>query len=205
MPLHAEARDISLSEIDATLAVIVPHARGYPPNFASDEQRLEITGKLRDLLSLLDAASRGYPDDNELLFRVAFANAMGHILDVPGCDQRAIAAFERLLGREPGNKRANFYYGIFLSQTTLSAKSIPFLQRAVELGMPQAHKNLGYVYMAQRDAERALVEYKAYLAVDPDNAEVKKIISELERKGISAFGTTTIRSSPGTSGGTVVP
>ncbi|HET7831684.1 MAG TPA: tetratricopeptide repeat protein [Gallionella sp.] len=201
MPLHAEARYISLSQIDATLEEVLPHANGYPPVFTSDEQRWEISGKLKDLLQLLDTASRDYPDDNELLFRVAYANALGHNLEIPGCGNRAIDAFKRLIEKDPNNKRANLYYGIFLSQTMLISKSIPYLQRAIELGVPEAHRNLGFVYIAQRDGERALAEYKAYLSVHPDDAEVKGIISKLEQRGISAFPIKTFPVlSPGLSG-----
>jgi tetratricopeptide (TPR) repeat protein len=171
---------ISLSQIDESLAAIAPHARGYPPAFESDDQSKEIKRKFRDLLSLLDTVITKYPDDDELLFRVAFANGMGHNLDFPGCAQKAIKAYDQLLALKPDNRRANFYYGAFLSGTTLFAKSVPYLRRAIELGEQDAHFTLAFVYLKQNNSAQALSEFKAYLVVAPENETAKKMVSNLE-------------------------
>jgi len=56
---------------------------------------------LKDFLAQLDKISERYPDDKEILFIKGAANAMGHNLDYPGCAEKAMAAFDRLLRHRP--------------------------------------------------------------------------------------------------------
>ena len=147
---------VRLSDLNATLNEIAPHARSYPPKFSSPEERVQTEEHLKALLAQLDKISDRYPDDEDILFIKGAANAMGHNLDYPGCADKAMAAFDRLLAIDQNNRRALYEYGGFLSGTTLLDKAIPYLDRAIQLGEERAHYTLAFVYIKKGDPQRAL-------------------------------------------------
>jgi tetratricopeptide (TPR) repeat protein len=170
---------VRLSDLNATLSEIAPHLRNYPPKFSTPEERVQTEEHLKTLLAQLDKISDRYPNDEAMLFIKAAANAMGHNLDYPGCAEKAIAAFDRLLAIDPSNRRALYEYGGFLSGTTLLDKAIPYLDRAIQLGEERAHYTLAFVYIKKGDSHRALSEFEAYLKADPENATAKKFVADI--------------------------
>jgi len=170
---------IRLSDLYATLNEVAPHARSYPPTFSTAAERAHAEEHLKALLVQLDKISDRYPDDKEILFIKGAANAMGHNLDYPGCAEKAMAAFERLLTIDPNNRRALYEYGGFLSGTTLLDKAIPYLDRAVQLGEERAHYTLALTYVKKGDLQKALPEFEAYLKFDPENVAVKQHIADI--------------------------
>ncbi|HWS65956.1 MAG TPA: tetratricopeptide repeat protein [Steroidobacteraceae bacterium] len=170
---------VRLSDLNATLNEIAPHARSYPPKFSSPEERVQAEEHLKALLAQLDKISDRYPDDEDILFIKGAANAMGHNLDYPGCADKAMAAFDRLLAIDQNNRRALYEYGGFLSGTTLMDKAIPYLDRAIQLGEERAHYTLAFVYVKKGDLQRALPEFEAYLKADPENATAKKFVTDI--------------------------
>ncbi|MEX8505740.1 tetratricopeptide repeat protein [Leptothrix ochracea] len=180
------------------MSELAPHARQYPPNFESVSQREELVGKLKLLIRLLNAASAQYPDDQGILFRKAFANSMGHNVDLPGCASEAIKSYELLLARTPDDKSANFYYGAFLSSTTNFRQSVPYLKKAISLGVEDAHYTLAFVYLKQNDPQSALPEFQEYLKVDPTNQTAKKMVNDIENGTLKIKIT---KSDLGTTGG----
>jgi len=170
---------VRLSDLNATLSEIAPHLMNYPPKFSTPEERVETEEHLKTLLAQLDKISERYPDDKEILFIKGAANAMGHNLDYPGCAEKAMAAFDRLLAIDPNNRRALYAYGGFLSGTTLLDKAIPYLDRAIRLGEERAHYTLAFVYLKNGDPQRALPEFEAYLKADPENAIAKKFVADI--------------------------
>jgi tetratricopeptide (TPR) repeat protein len=183
----ASAKEVSLNlrSIDAALSKIVPHAQDFPPQFSSVSERKQIEAKLRDLLVTLDAAIAQYPDDTELLFRDGCANAMGHNLDFDGCAEKYFRAFDRLLVLKPDDAKANFYYGAFLAGTAARQKdSISFLEKAVALGVSDAHYTLAFVYLSQADKPQALSHLRDYAKLHPDDPTIQQKIGEIEHAKI---------------------
>jgi tetratricopeptide (TPR) repeat protein len=170
---------VRLSDLNATLNEIAPHARSYPPKFSSPEERVQTEEHLKALLAQLDKMSDRHPDDEDILFLKGAANAMGHNLDYPGCAEKAMAAFDRLLAIDPKNRRALYEYGGFLSGTTLMDKAIPYLDRAIQLGEERAHYTLAFVYVKKGDLQKALPEFEAYLKLDPEDATAKKFVADI--------------------------
>ncbi|QYM78721.1 hypothetical protein K0B96_15675 [Horticoccus luteus] len=183
--LSAKEVSLSLKSIDSTLSVIAPHAQDFPPSFSSVAERRQIEAQLRELLVMLDAAVAQYPDNPELLFRDGFANAMGHNLDFEGCAQKYFKAFDRLLELKPNDSRANFYYGAFLSATAARQKdSIAYLEKALALGVTDAHYTLAFVYLSQGDKAKALSHLREYAKLHPDEPAIVQKISEIENARI---------------------
>lgn len=162
---------LDLGEMDVILEKVAPHAMGYPPTFANAAERAQTETDLKAAIKVLDAAVAQYPHTPELLFRDGFANALGHHLDIPGCDQQFIKSFEEFLKLKPNDKRGNFLYGGFLAGTATRQKDcVPYLNKAIELGEPDAHYTLGFFYLAQQDKEKAIYHLTEYAKAYPDQA-----------------------------------
>lgn len=176
----ARATDVRLSEIDRSLGEIEEHAHSFPPHFTSKDQQAEVEQKLRDVIAALDKVSANYPDDSRILLREGVANAMGHHLDFPGADTKAMTAFDHLLDLEPNNRAALYEYGAFLSGTALYKRAVPYLIRAIDLGENSARYALAFDYLKLGDSQSALVQFKAYLSYDPQNQTARKMVDDIE-------------------------
>jgi tetratricopeptide (TPR) repeat protein len=175
----AVADPIRLADLYAALDEIAPHARAYPPSFSTPAERVQTEKRLKSLLAELDKISIRYPNDKDILFIRGAANAMGYNLDYPGCAEKAMAAFDRLLTIDPDNRRALYEYGGFLSGTTLLDQATAYLNRAVQLGEERAHYTLAFVYLKKGDTQSALAEFNAYLKIDPENAVAKRHVADI--------------------------
>jgi tetratricopeptide (TPR) repeat protein len=175
----------SLRSFDTALAKIANHAQEFPPRFTSTAERKQIEADLRDLLTTLNAAVIQYPDDPEILFRDGFANAMGHNLNFEGCAVKYFKAFDRLLELKPDDKRANYNYGAFLVATAARQKDgVMYLEKALALGVFDAHYTLGFAYLVQGDKPKALLHFKEYAKLHPENDQLKRNIAEIEQATI---------------------
>lgn len=153
----------------------------YPPKFVNEDERQKTVGALQALIEVLDKAAEQHSDDKQILFRDAYANALGHNLDFPNAALKARTQYEKLLKLDPNSAALNYQYGTFLSQTYVYYKeSIPFLQKAAELGAQRANVNLAMVYLAQQDQPSALKSLKKYAQFDPNNQMVNGLIDNIE-------------------------
>ncbi|MFA5264062.1 MAG: hypothetical protein WC378_09545 [Opitutaceae bacterium] len=179
---EVSAKDLSVSfkSIDDDLSKIAVHAQEFPPRFASVAERKQTETDLRRLLTILDAAVAQHPDDPEILFRDGFANAMGHNLDFTDCAPKCTKAFDRLLKLQPEDKRANYFYGAFLAATVRQKDSVRYLEKALALGMSDAHYTLAFVYISQGDRPKALLHLKEYIKVHPEDERARKMIKGIE-------------------------
>jgi len=160
---------IKLDVLDHFLANISKHAGFYPPSFDNSNQRAEVEKKLRDLIEILKiiyTPGKGgtHCKDPELLLRYGKALSMGHNLDFPESDKEAIKIFESALILYPNDLMLNYHYGVFLSDTfLLNQKSIPYLKKAIKLGMKSAKMRLAMVYISNeqtiKEGEKTLIEY----------------------------------------------
>ena len=185
IPASAKEVEFTLKSIDAALAKIAPHAQNFPPTFASVAERKQTEADLRNLLKMLDAAIVQIPNNPDLLFRDAFANAMGHNLDFEGCSSKCIAAYEQFLKLKPDDPKGNFYYGGFLASTaTRRQDSIKYLEKALSLGVTDAHYTLAFVYLGQSDKQKALLHLKKYAEANPGETWIKEMITQVEQSNI---------------------
>jgi len=167
------AADVSLDlkAMDATLEKIAIHAQNFPPRFSDAAEREQTEKDLKAAITVLDAAVAQFHDNSELLFRDGYANAMGQHLDIPGCDQQFIKAFDQFLKLKPNDRHGNFLYGGFLAGTATHQKdSIPYLNKAIELGESDAHYTLAFVYLCQENKAQAIDHLKAYAKANPAEA-----------------------------------
>jgi len=179
------AAEFSLTRTSQFLEELAPHALRYPTSFESNLQSSKYSKTLEEILREMDSALPNFQNDPEFLFQYATANSMGHNMDIAGCAEKSIAGYLHLLALKPDDKRANYYFGSFLSATTLYEKSPPYLRRAIELGEQDAHYTLGFVYIKEGKLDEALPEFKAYLEVNPENQTAKKMVKDIENKTLN--------------------
>lgn len=182
--------DLSLNSMDATLSKIAVHAQSYPPTFASSAERRQTELDLKGAIAILDAAVVQFPTEPDLWFRDGYANLMGHNLDFPGCDKQCIKAFKRLLELRPNDPKGNFYFGGFLASTATRQKEcVPYLKKAIDLGVTDAHYALAFYYLTQKDKQNALYHLKQYAKANPDEKGIKAKIKNVEDADISIHHT----------------
>lgn len=168
---------INVEVIDYYINRIAEHAREYPPKFRDEQQKQEVVEKLRQLLSLLDILGENQQNNPEYLRRAAFANSMGHNLDIPESSAKAMDFYRRLLKVEPESKLANYYYGMFLVGTRkYHFDGIPFLEKALALGVEDARFTLGLLQVERGKTEEGLRYLETYAKNTPDNQHVRKVI-----------------------------
>lgn len=173
--------DLSLNSMDATLSKVASHAQSYPPTFASSAERREIERVLKGAIVILDAAVVQYPNEADLWFRDGYANGMGHNLDFPGCDRQFVKAFKRFLALRPNDKKGNFYFGAFLAGTAGGRKDcVPYLKKAIDLGVTDAHYALAFYYLSQKDKQNALYHLRQYAKANPNEKGIDAKIREIE-------------------------
>lgn len=193
----AQAATFNLERAEKFVNELAPHAHDYPPQFDSPAQLRQMRKQLLEMLPSINAASDANPQDPRLMFLKAYANGMGHNLDLPGCAELAVDAYAGVIKLRPKFGRAHFYLGGFLAGTGHGAESIPHLLTAIELGETGAHYPLGFMYLMQGDKRFALVHLKAYLKTKPDDAMALKVVADLEAgKDSVSFGTATLGSQP---------
>lgn len=178
------------AEFDAVLDRVAAHAKYYPPTFADAAERKKIEADLKALLPKLAKTLKKRPDEPALLFCDGFANAMGHNLDFPGCADRAIKSYERLVELQPENGMAHFYFGGFLVSTATHQKvGIEHLRKALELGVADAHYALGFALLTQGDKDGALEQFREYSRLNPTDEQAKKLIEHITKGEVRVMKT----------------
>ncbi len=162
---------------------IASHARAYPPSFESDAQRQDVSHKLRLLIDVLGVVAA---NDPELMLRYAFAQSMGHNLDFANSAKEAIRAFETLLKADPGNRRANYHYGMFLASTAQSMRAFPYLEKALVAGEEDARYTLGLLELQHRDRDKGVRLLEQYTLDVPENSHALRML-EAAREGKLSF------------------
>lgn len=95
--------------------------------------------------------------------------ALGQAYLEKGDDNRAAAAFENALKREPSNRDALRALSSLFLRHELNDKAIPLLQRLAESGLPDAQilADLGAAYAGITDLPKARIEFEKALAAKP--------------------------------------
>lgn len=181
---------IDLPYLDQMLTDLALHAKNFPPQFDSDQEKQRAVKDIKTLSGMLDVMVAGPNPPPELLWRAGFLNSMGHNLDIPGSAEKTSAIFLKLLAASPSDPRGNYMYGVFLAVSGKPKESIPYLEKATALGVVDATYSLGVAYLSLGDPEKALVNLDIYQKQRPNDENVIKLIGAI-RKGINKAGKST--------------
>ena len=178
-----ESHDLDLAFAERVLAELSAHARNYPPEFRSDDERAlakRDAGRLADLLHIVTQEADA---TDELLFLSARVNAVAHNLDIEGAGERAGTYFTRFLARNPSHPQGNYQYGVFLASTaTGQPMAGNYLERAAVLGVDDAYYSLAMLSLVQGDQEQAAKQLETYLSKQPGDEQAAKLLEVLRLK-----------------------
>ncbi len=88
-----------------------------------------------------------------------------------GDSQKAIDAYQRVLGLDPDNAEAHNNLGVIYKKQNNFDKAVEHFQHVVTFnpGMDEAHNNLGVVYYLNSDHRNAVMEYRKALELNSQN------------------------------------
>lgn len=87
----------------------------------------------------------------------------------------AIDQLTRLVGVQPDSGEGNLLLGDAYVQVDRKSEAIPYLQAAANLGYPEAHLRLAWIYDATGSKDKAALEYEGFLKKKPDYPERQKL------------------------------
>lgn len=171
---------LDMHYMDRMLNDLSRHVGHYPPSFDSADQRRRVSQDLNGLLGILDVLLKDKRLSLQILLRSAIANRMGHNLDIPGSAEKAEQQFQALLQAEPGAPQGNYQFGIFLAETGRLGQSIPYLEKALAMGIEEANYSLGMAYLGTGNKQAALVRLREYLKTEPNDSSMRELIKTIE-------------------------
>ncbi|MDX6402701.1 MAG: hypothetical protein QOH70_156 [Blastocatellia bacterium] len=89
--------------------------------------------------------------------------------------EEAIATLTRLLAIQPESPDGNYLIGEAYLQIKKGSKAVPYLEKAAQIGRPEAHLRLATLYDAAGLKDRAAHEYEEYLKQQPNDPARKKL------------------------------
>ena len=171
---------LDMRYLDRMLGDLSRHAGRYPPSFDSTEQKQRAIQDLHALSGMLGLLLKDGKPNPQILFRAAITNRMGHNLDIPGAAEKAEQQFQALLQVEPDAPQGNYQFGIFLAETGRVERSIPYLEKALALGLEEANYSLGMAYLGVGNKEEALTRLRGYLKERPNDSAAQELIKAIE-------------------------
>ncbi len=176
-----KAYGLDMRYLDRMLGDLSRHAGRYPPSFDSTEQKQRAIQDLHALSGMLGLLLKDGKPNPKILFRSAMANRMGHNLDIPGAAEKAEQQFQALLQIEPDAPQGNYQFGIFLAETGRVERSMPYLEKALALGLEETNYSLGMAYLGMGNKGEALARLNVYLKHMPNDNSVQKLIQVIEK------------------------
>jgi tetratricopeptide (TPR) repeat protein len=112
--------------------------------------------------------------DTRPTFALALLN-LGRIRVAQKKYEEAIATLTRLLELQPESPDGNYLIGEAYLQIKKGSKAVPYLEKAAQVGRPEAHLRLATLYDAAGMKDRAAHEYEEYLKKQPNDPARKKL------------------------------
>jgi tetratricopeptide (TPR) repeat protein len=162
--------------LDQILNDLSFHAKNYPTQFDSHQDRQRAIQDVKTLSGMLDILINGPNPHPELLWRAGFLNSMGHNLDILGSAEKAVAIFQKSLSISPSDPRSNYMYGTLLASIGKWDEALPYLQKAHSAGVADAAYSLGMTYLSLGQKEKALEHLEIYRQRNPNDGNIGKLI-----------------------------
>ena len=180
--------NVKMRLLDQVLDDLVHHAIDYPVHFDQPGDQDRAAKDVVKLSTWLDTLINVPNPPVYFLKRAGMLASIGHNLDIPGMGQKADAIFQKWLSMRPEDPTGNQMYGAFLGGVGKAREAIPFLEKALALGVPQAPYSLGIAYLHLGDREKASQSLRAYLDKHPDDKKTRELYDAIAsgRVGIRA-------------------
>lgn len=165
--------------LDQILDDLGAHAFNYPPRFDTPQAQQRAVKDAETLSKIFDNLVDQPKPDIKILVRAGFLNSMAHNLDIAGAAQKAISIFEKLLAIAPTHPRANYLYGHFLAGIGKPKEALPYLQKALTLGVDEAAYSIGMTYLLLGDQYNALKNLQDYKHRRPSDTNIDPLIDAI--------------------------
>ena len=170
---------IDTKYLDQILNDLGRHAKNYPPQFDTPQDKPRAVQDIKMLSGMLDILINVPSPNPEILWRAGFLNSMGHNLDIAGSAQKTFTIFQKLLSTSPSDPRGNYMYGTFLAGAGKPKDALPYLEKALSVGVTDAAYALGMTHLSLGNKESALVNLEAYRQRNPNDMNVTKLIGAI--------------------------
>lgn len=173
---------IDVNYLDPILYDLGLHAKNVPPQFGSAEEQQRAVRDINAISGMLDVLVNQPKADPELLVRAGFINTLGRNIGIPGSAKKAHSNFKKLLKIKPADPQGNYLYGTFLAGEGKVKQAIPYLEKALSVGIPDAAYTLGMAYRSLGNKKKALDNFEIFKKRSPFYDEsVDGIIEELRK------------------------
>lgn len=165
--------------LDQMLNDLASHANNYPPQFDSPQDKQRAIQDVKALSGMLDTLINVPSPNPEFMLRAAHLNSMGHNLDIPGAAEKAGAIFQKHLAARPEDPRGNFLYGVFLGGSGRPKEALPYLEKALSVGVVDAAYAIGMSHLMLGDKAKALQFLESYKRSKPADTRVDTLIDAI--------------------------
>lgn len=165
--------------LDQMLNDLALHAKNYPPNFDTPQDQQRAIQDVKSLSGMLDILINVPTANPDLLVRAGFLNSIGYNLNIAGSGEKTTAIFKRLLKAAPSDPRGNFMYGTFLAGSNKPKDALPYLEKALAVGVVDAAYAIGITYVTLGDKNKALENLENYKHRKPSDGNVDKLIDAI--------------------------
>ena len=114
-----------------------------------------------------------------ILVRAGYLNSIGYNLNIVGSGEKTTSIFRRLLAAAPSDPRGNFMYGTFLAGSNKPKEALPYLEKALAVGVVDAAYAIGMTYLTLGDKNKALENLENYKRLKPNDGNVGKLIDAI--------------------------
>lgn len=181
----AADNEVDITAIDDFLQLVEGKARHYPPRFTDRQERKGFESKLKETTQQLDTLASKDNASFDVLIRAFKASVMARNLDLGSVyTTKSLTYAQRILKLNKEDAEANFWFGFALSEGGGQREAIPYLDKAMKLGVQEAYLATANNYIAMEQKKNATQILKNYKLKYPQEAEVAdRLIAEIEKQG----------------------
>ena len=181
----AGQNEIDITEIDDFLQMVEGKARHYPPRFTDRQERRGFEAKLREVSAQLDTLAANNNASFDVLIRAFKASILGRNLDLGSAyTTKSLKYAQQILKINKEDAEANFWFGFSLSEGGGQKEAVPYLDKAIKLGVQEAYLVAVNNYLALTQKKNAIQTLKNYKVKYPEESEIAdRLIREIETQG----------------------
>lgn len=177
---EGNAYAVDMQYLDQILNDLASHALSYPTRFDTPQDKQRATTDVKTISAIFDILLDRPEPDAGLLRRAGMFYSIGHNLDIADSAHKADTTFQRLLSNFPDDPQGNYMYGNFLAGSGQSQKAVPFLEKALSLGITDANYSLGLNSLMLGDTPKALTYLQRYQQQNPDHPHIADLIEAIQ-------------------------
>lgn len=175
-----ENREISPERISEYIEMAEPFIRQYPPRFKSKEHQEDLLSCTKAVIGEVGGLNISNINDCAVLTDLGYILSMGYNLDL-GSGDVVRQYFNKALSIGEDDLKTNYLYGMFLVSTAkYQLDSIPYLEKALQLGKEDARFTLGLLKIQQGKNEEGLQMLEMFSEKNPENDHVKMMIQKVK-------------------------